>query len=484
MPSRDEILKALEAVIDPELRRSIVELEMVRSIDSADGLVRVTVSLTTPGCPIRSHFETAVRTAVGALPGVERVEVAFDVLSDQEKAGLQRKLGRPGGLPEGALAQVANVVCIGSGKGGVGKSTVTANLAAALTADGKRVGVLDADVWGYSIPRMFGVSGRPPVSPQRKIMPLEGHGVKVMSIGFFVEEDSAVVWRGPMLHKALTQFLEDVEWGALDFLLVDLPPGTGDVSMTLAQLLPQAKFLIVTTPQPVAQKVARRSAEMAHKVDLEIGGVLENMTTFVTPGGERFSLFGQGGGQALADELDVPLLGSVPLTMPLREQSDAGEPLVFTDPDDPASQALRHAARGLVAMFPVELPILQARRTRGPGGGADGHVAADGRLASARGATRRLTASPRGRSVPGRGRLRSSSGPGCRKDGRLWGSWPHYRPRWSIGARMGHQSTTLTAGAARPGATGHSLPSVMQLSAARRRKRPRTTTRPRRSTPS
>jgi ATP-binding protein involved in chromosome partitioning len=281
------------------------------------------------------------------------------VLSDKEKAGLQQKLGRPGGLPEGALAQVANVVCIGSGKGGVGKSTVTANLAAALTADGKRVGVLDADVWGYSIPRMFGVSGRPPVSPQRKIMPLEGHGVKVMSIGFFVEEDSAVVWRGPMLHKALTQFLEDVEWGALDFLLVDLPPGTGDVSMTLAQLLPQAKFLIVTTPQPVAQKVARRAAEMAHKVDLEIGAVIENMAGFVTPGGERFALFGEGGGQALADDLDVPLLGSVPLTMPLREQADAGRPLVFTDPDDPASQAIRHAARGLLAMFPVELPILQ-----------------------------------------------------------------------------------------------------------------------------
>ena len=360
MPSREEILKALEAVIDPELRRSIVELEMVRSIDAADGLVRVTVSLTTPGCPIRSHFETAGRPAVGALPGVERVEIAFDVLSDQEKAGLQKKLGRPGGLPEGALAQVSNVVCIGSGKGGVGKSTITANLAAALTADGKRVGVLDADVWGYSIPRMFGVSGRPPVSPQRKIMPLDGHGVKVMSIGFFVEEDSAVVWRGPMLHKALTQFLEDVEWGELDFLLVDLPPGTGDVSMTLAQLLPQAKFLIVTTPQPVAQKVARRAAEMAHKVDLEIGGVIENMTGFVTPSGERFALFGEGGGQALADELDVPLLGSVPLTMPLREQSDAGEPLVFTDPDDPASQAVRHAARGLMAMFPVELPILQA----------------------------------------------------------------------------------------------------------------------------
>jgi ATP-binding protein involved in chromosome partitioning len=360
MPSREQILAALESVIDPELRRSIVELEMVRSIDVADGRVRVMVSLTTPGCPIRSHFETAVRSAVGALDGVAGVDVSFDVLTESEKSGLQRKLGRPGGLPQGALAQVSNVVCIGSGKGGVGKSTITANLAAAMAADGKRVGVLDADVWGYSIPRMFGVQGRPPVSPDRKILPLEGHGVKVMSIGFFVEEDSAVVWRGPMLHKALTQFLEDVDWGELDFLLVDLPPGTGDVSMTLAQLLPQAKFLIVTTPQPVAQKVARRAAEMAHKVDLEIGGVVENMAAFVTPSGERFALFGEGGGQALADELGVPMLGKVPLTMPLREQSDAGEPLVFVDPDDPAAQAIRHTARGLVAMFPVELPILQA----------------------------------------------------------------------------------------------------------------------------
>jgi ATP-binding protein involved in chromosome partitioning len=196
------------------------------------------------------------------------------------------------------------------------------------------------------------------VSPDRKILPLEAHGVKIMSIGFFVQEDSAVVWRGPMLHKALTQFLEDVDWGALDFLLVDLPPGTGDVSMTLAQLLPDAKFLLVTTPQPTAQKVARRAAEMAHKVSLEIAGVVENMSGFTTPGGERFPIFGEGGGQELADELDVPMLGKVPLTMPLREQADAGAPLVGTDPDDPAAQAIRQAARGLIALMPVELPIL------------------------------------------------------------------------------------------------------------------------------
>jgi ATP-binding protein involved in chromosome partitioning len=360
MPTHDEIMKSLESVIDPELRRNIVELGMVRSIQQREGgEVDVTVSLTTPGCPIRSHFQTGVAQAVRALPGVTAVTVAFDVLSDREKAGLQQRLGRQGGLPSGALAGVQNVLCIGSGKGGVGKSTLTVNLAAALAEEGKRVGVLDADVWGYSIPRMLGLGGqRPPVNDDRKIVPLDAHGIKVMSIGFFVQEDSAVVWRGPMLHKALTQFLEDVAWGELDFLLVDLPPGTGDVSMTLSQLLPQAKFLITTTPQPAAQKVARRAAEMAHKVDLEIAGIIENMSGFTTPSGERFPIFGEGGGQELADELDVPLLGKVPLTMPLREQADAGVPLVATDPDDAASQAIRQTARGIVAMTPVELPVL------------------------------------------------------------------------------------------------------------------------------
>ncbi len=359
MTNRDEVLEALQVVIDPELRRSIVELEMVRQIEISDnGVIDVTVSLTTAGCPIRGHFQTSVAEAVSALEGVTHVNVYFDVLSDSEKTALQQKLGRAS-LPAGALAQVSNVLCIGSGKGGVGKSTLTANLAAALTADGKRVGILDADVWGYSIPRMYGLGAtRPPVSPQRKIVPLESHGVKVMSIGFFLEEDAAVVWRGPMLHKALNQFLQDVEWGALDYLLIDLPPGTGDVSMTLAQLLPQAQFVIVTTPQPTAQKVARRSAEMANKVSLEICGVIENMSGFTTPSGERYAIFGEGGGKDLADELDVPLLGRVPLTMPLRAHADSGVPLVIEDPDDPASQAIRQAARGLIAMAPMDLPTL------------------------------------------------------------------------------------------------------------------------------
>jgi ATP-binding protein involved in chromosome partitioning len=376
VPTREEILKALEAVIDPELRRSIVELDMVGVIEiGASGVVDVTVLLTTAGCPIRGHFQTAVAQAVAALDGVTHVNVFFGVLSDTQKAALQQKLGR-GSLPEGALAEVSNVICVGSGKGGVGKSTLTANLAAALTVEGRRVGVLDADVWGYSIPRMYGLGAtRPPVSPQRKIVPLEAHGVKVMSIGFFVEEDAAVVWRGPMLHKALSQFLQDVEWGALDYLLIDLPPGTGDVSMTLAQLLPQARFAIVTTPQPTAQRVARRAAQMAHKVSLEIMGVIENMSGFTTPGGERYALFGEGGGQELADELDVPLLGKVPLTMPLREHADGGVPLVLEDPDDPAAQAIRQAARGLLAATPVALPILSASGASPDASGSQGDSA-------------------------------------------------------------------------------------------------------------
>jgi ATP-binding protein involved in chromosome partitioning len=361
MPTKDQVTEALRAVIDPELRRDIVELGMVRSLDiHPNGVVDVTISLTTAGCPIRSHFETGVNQAIRGVEGVTSVNLSFDVLSDPEKQSLGRKLGR-GTLPEGALAQVSNVICIGSGKGGVGKSSVTANLAAALAADGKRVGVLDADVWGYSQPRMLGVGAqRPKVNEDRKLIPITAlEGITVMSIGFFVEQDAAVVWRGPMLHKALQQFLEDVAWGPLDYLLIDLPPGTGDVSMTLAQLLPQAKFLLVTTPQPVAQKVASRSAEMATKLKLEICGVIENMSGFVTPDGQRFQIFGEGGGQLLAEELDVPLLAKIPLTMPLREQSDAGIPLVFSDPDDPAAQALRQGARGLIALSPIELPVMQ-----------------------------------------------------------------------------------------------------------------------------
>jgi ATP-binding protein involved in chromosome partitioning len=360
-PTKEQVTEALARVIDPELRRSIVDLGMVRSIgiDEA-GRVDVMVSLTTPGCPIRSHFQQAVTEHVQSLEGVTRVGVEFDVLSNEEKGRLQQSLGRQR-LPEGALAQVKNVVCVASGKGGVGKSTMTANLAAALQAEGQTAGALDCDVYGYSIPRMLGVNRKPEVNADRKIVPLSGPGgVKVMSIGFFVEDNAAVVWRGPMLHKAIQQFLEDVDWGKLDYLLLDLPPGTGDVSMTLAQLLPQAKMLIVTTPQPAAQSVARRAAEMAAKVDLELLGVIENMSGFTAPDGQRFTIFGEGGGQLLADELDVPLVGKIPLSEELREHADAGTPLVLENPDSPAAQAIREAAHGIVAATPQELPVMQA----------------------------------------------------------------------------------------------------------------------------
>jgi ATP-binding protein involved in chromosome partitioning len=362
MPTRAQIEDALRGVIDPELRKDIVTLGMVRSIEQPDDdTVNVVVSLTTAGCPIRNHFQTAVAEKVREL-GVANVGVGFDVLSDQEKQTLAQRLGRNGGLPQGALAAVKNVICVGSGKGGVGKSTVTTNLAAALQADGRQAAALDADVWGYSIPRMLGVHGRPKVSAERKILPLEGPaGIKAISIEFFLNErDQAITWRGPMLHKAIRQFLEDVDWGELDYLLIDLPPGTGDVSMTLAQLLPQAKFVIVTTPQPAAQKVAARAAETAIRFDLEIAGVIENMSGFTTPSGERFTIFGEGGGQLLADELDVPLLGKIPLQEELRVCADEGRPLVLEEPDAPASQALYHAARGIIAATPQELGVLQA----------------------------------------------------------------------------------------------------------------------------
>ncbi len=360
MPTKEQVTEKLTGVIDPELRRNIVDLGMVRSIEIGDdGRVDVVVSLTTAGCPIRNHFQQAVAQNVAELDDVKSVEVGFDVLSDEEKSGLQQKLGR-GKLPDGALAQVKNVICVASGKGGVGKSTMTANLAAALAAEGHSVGALDCDVYGYSIPRMLGINQKPEVSPERKIIPpLSPAGPKVMSIGFFVEENAAVVWRGPMLHKAIQQFLEDVAWDELDYLLLDLPPGTGDVSMTLAQLLPQAKILIVTTPQPAAQSVAARAAEMAAKVDLEVMGVIENMSAFTGPDGNRVTIFGEGGGQLLADELDVPLLAKVPLSEALREHADDGRPLVIDEPDAPASQAIYSAARGIVAQSPVELPVME-----------------------------------------------------------------------------------------------------------------------------
>ncbi|WP_372792263.1 Mrp/NBP35 family ATP-binding protein [Paraconexibacter sp.] len=355
------VLEALRPIVDPELRRSIVELGMVRTATVRDGVASIEIALTTPGCPIRSQFEQAVREALAPIEGVTSVDVSFGVLDDAERAALQQRLGRAE-LPDGALAEVGMVVCVASGKGGVGKSTLSMNLAAAMHARGHTVGVLDADVWGYSLPRMLGIREKPTVSPERKLIPPRtADGMSVMSIGFFIEEDSAVVWRGPMLHKVLAQFLQDVAWGSLDVLVVDLPPGTGDVSISLAELLPQARFVIVTTPQAASHGVARRAARMATGLEHELVGVIENMSDYVDDTGRHHAIFGSGGGAALAQELDVPLLGQIPLTVATREQADDGQPVVVAHPEDPAAAAIDAVAGRLLALRPQKpLPMAMA----------------------------------------------------------------------------------------------------------------------------
>jgi ATP-binding protein involved in chromosome partitioning len=348
-PSREEILKALEGVIDPELRRSVVELDMVRDVAIAGGDVSVTIALTVPGCPLRSSFEQQVAEALAPVDGVERVSLDFDVMSPEEKAALTTKLRgsvteRTKGI---ALDRSTRVIAIASGKGGVGKSSLTVNLAAALAAQEQQVGILDADVYGHSIPHLLGIRQRPIVVDKMIVPPVAG-GMKLMSIGFFLEENSPVMWRGPMLHRALEQFLSDVHWGELDTLVVDMPPGTGDVSISLGQLLPRAEAVVVTTPQPLAQEVAARAALMAQKTNMRLIGVVENMSGDV---------FGTGGGERLAGDLHVPFLGSIPLDPGLREAGDAGTPLVVSDPSAPAAEAIATLAEA----------IAETRREQGVG---------------------------------------------------------------------------------------------------------------------
>ena len=346
LPERDAILKALESVIDPELHKPVTELDMVRDVVvDADGTVHVTIALTVAGCPMRASFEDQVQGSVGAVDGVTAVRLSFDVMSPEEKAALSTRLR--GGRPEKTISldPVTRVLAIASGKGGVGKSTLTANIAAALAARGQKVGVLDADVYGHSIPHMLGVSQRPVVVDTMIVPPVRG-SLKLMSIGFFLDDNSPVMWRGPMLHRALEQFLSDVYWGELDTLLVDMPPGTGDVAISLGQLLPRAEVVIVTTPQPAAQLVAVRAAGMAEKVGQRIVGVVENMSYLVGTGQE---IFGSGGGQRLAEEIDVPLLGQVPLVPVLREAADAGVPVLEAAPDSEATAAIVALAERLQA---------------------------------------------------------------------------------------------------------------------------------------
>jgi ATP-binding protein involved in chromosome partitioning len=344
-PTPDQITEALSRVIDPELRKPVTELGMVRGVDIEGSHAAVTIALTVPGCPLRSSFEEQVQRELGGLPGIESVSLAFDVMSPEEKAALTTRL-RGGVSPRTkgiSLDRSTRVIAIASGKGGVGKSTLTANLAAAFSRLGQRTGVLDADVYGHSIPHMLGVHQRP-VVVDRMIVPPVRDELKLMSIGFFLEDNAPVMWRGPMLHKALEQFLSDVHWGELDTLVVDMPPGTGDVSISLGQLLPRAEAVVVTTPQPAAQQVAVRAAQMATKTNMRLVGAVENMSYLVGSGEQ---LFGSGGGEALAEEIGAPLLGRVPLDPRLRECADEGEALVTVDPDSDTSRAICEIAAAI-----------------------------------------------------------------------------------------------------------------------------------------
>ncbi len=356
MPTEAEILEVLQPVQDPELHRSIVDLGMVERVTIADGSVDVHVLLTVSDYPLRAEIERRVTEAVVGLDGVSRVSVSLGVMSDTQRAAVSEQLrGGPaqsqggeagGGRKNPFTDSGTRVIAIASGKGGVGKSSVTTNLAVSLAARGHKVAVVDADVWGFSMPRMLGVD-RPPTVIDDVIVPPEAHGVTLVSMGFFAREDQPVVWRGPMLHKALEQFLTDVHWDEPDFLLVDLPPGTGDVALSIAQYLPRAEVVVVTTPQPAAQKVAQRAAYMARKVNLDVVGVIENMSWFTGDDGTRYELFGAGGGAELAETLDVPLLGQVPLVPALREGGDHGRPITTVAPDSDAAVTFVEIARRL-----------------------------------------------------------------------------------------------------------------------------------------
>ncbi len=348
-PTPAEVGAALAGVEDPELRRSIVALGMVGDVAIDGGDVRVVIKLTVAGCPLKAEIQKRVGSAVAELGGVERVNVVMDAMTDDERRSLRS--GLSGGLgntsPFVDESSDTVVVAVASGKGGVGKSSVTANLAVTLASQGSSVGLLDADVYGYSIPRMMGVT-RQAVMVEDLMMPVDAHGVRLMSIGFMTSDDNPVIWRGPMLHKALTSFVSDTYWDDPDYLLVDLPPGTGDVPLSIAQLLPRASMVIVTTPQLLAQRVARRAAAMAQRVDLPVAGVIENMSWFVAPDtGARYEVFSGGGGAQLADELGVPLLGRIPLEPAVAVAGDAGTPIVVSAPDSDAARALLGIADSL-----------------------------------------------------------------------------------------------------------------------------------------
>ncbi|GAB3670840.1 Mrp/NBP35 family ATP-binding protein [Saccharopolyspora tripterygii] len=355
-PTEEAVRQALTKVEDPEIRKPITDLGMVKSVSVGDGgAVTVEVYLTVSGCPMRETITQRVSDAVSAVDGVTGVQVELDVMSDEQRTELRRSLRGDAEEPRIPFAEpgsMTRVYCVASGKGGVGKSSVTVNLAASMAARGLSVGVVDADIYGHSVPRMLGAGGKP-TQVEKMIMPPQSHGVKVISIGMFTPGNTPVVWRGPMLHRALQQFLADVFWGDLDVLLLDLPPGTGDVALSTAQLIPNAEILVVTTPQQAAAEVAERAGAIALQTRQRLAGVVENMSWMEMPDGQRMDVFGSGGGQIVADSLsrslgaEVPLLGQIPLDPRLRECGDAGEPLVLQDPDSPAGSVLNDIAQRL-----------------------------------------------------------------------------------------------------------------------------------------
>jgi ATP-binding protein involved in chromosome partitioning len=377
--NEEEVLAALRPVQDPELHMSIVELDMVRRIRVDGTAVSLLVALTVPGCPLREEITRRVTDAVLPLDGVETVDVELTVMSEQELAAVRQRmharqggaghahggqrLGHEEGRPNPFMAPDSRtrILGISSGKGGVGKSSVSVNLAVALAKQGVEVGILDADVYGFSVPKMLGI-GHDPVVIDDMIVPPVAFGVRCISIGFFVGEDQPVMWRGPMLHKALEQFLVDVYWGDLDCLVIDMPPGTGDVALSMAQYLPRSEIYVVTTPQAAAQRVAQRTAYMAKKINLPLRGVIENMSWFTADDGRRYELFGRGGGEQLASDLGVPLLGRIPFVPALREGGDVGRPVTVTDAGSEVAEAFdalaaKVLARGPGRVFRPELTI-------------------------------------------------------------------------------------------------------------------------------
>jgi len=348
-PSTDEVFAALRTVMDPELHVDIVTLGMVPEVTIDEGIVTVSVKLTIGGCPLRAEIKREIQDRVGVHPGIDEVRIDWGEMTPEERSEVMGRARRAAqeSAPETAVPSSCRVIAVASGKGGVGKSSVTVNLAAGLAARGLTVGVLDADIWGFSVPRLLGMSdrmeasevdGRPRIIPNRRTV---GEGtLEVVSTGFLVEESTALMWRGLMLTKAVEQFLNDVAWGDLDYLLIDMPPGTGDVQMGLARMLPRTEMLIVTTPARAAQKVAQRAADMARRSFLPVIGVVENMSAFVCDHGESYALFGSGGGAELSDDIDAPLLASIPLEPQLAAGGDSGEPVVI-DGDGPSAEVLR-----------------------------------------------------------------------------------------------------------------------------------------------